>query len=68
MSVRDGDKRDTVEISRALHRLGYEIVATQGTARTLDAAGVRCRTVNKVAEGRPHIVDMLKNDEIDLIV
>ena len=68
VSVRDGDKRDTVEISRALHRLGYEIVATQGTARTLDAAGVRCRTVNKVAEGRPHIVDMLKNDEIDLIV
>ena len=68
VSVRDGDKHDTVEVSRALHRLGYDIVATRGTARTLDAAGVRCRTVNKVLEGRPHVVDMLKNGEIDMIV
>ena len=68
VSVRDGDKRDTVEVSRDLLRLGYEIVATRGTARALDAAGVRCRTVNKVLEGRPHVVDMLKNDEIDMIV
>ena len=68
VSVRDGDKRDTVEVSRSLQRLGYEIVATRGTARTLDRAGVRCRTVNKVLEGRPHVVDMLKNDEIDMIV
>ena len=68
MSVRDGDKRDTVEISRDLHRLGYDIAATRGTARALEAAGVRCRIVNKVLEGRPHVVDMLKNDEIDMIV
>ena len=68
VSVRDGDKRDTVEISRDLHRLGYDIVATRGTARALEAAGVRCRIVNKVLEGRPHVVDMLKNDEIDMIV
>ena len=68
VSVRDGDKRDTVEVSRDLRRLGYEIVATRGTARALDAAGVRCRTVNKVLEGRPHVVDMLKNGEIDMIV
>ena len=68
VSVRDGDKRDTVEVSRSLQRLGYEIVATRGTARTLNRAGVRCRTVNKVLEGRPHVVDMLKNDEIDMIV
>ena len=68
VSVRDGDKRDTVGVSRDLDRLGYEIVATRGTARALDAAGVRCRTVNKVLEGRPHIVDMLKNGEIDMIV
>ena len=67
-SVRDGDKRDTVEVSRDLVRLGYEIVATRGTARVLEAAGVRCRTVNKVQEGRPHVVDMLKNGEIDMIV
>jgi len=68
VSVRDGDKHDTVEVSCALRRLGCEIVATRGTARALDAAGVRCRTVNKVREGRPHIVDMLKNGEIDMIV
>ncbi len=68
VSVRDGDKRDTVEISRDLHQLGYDIVATRGTARVLDAAGVQCRVVNKVLEGRPHVVDMLKNDEIDMIV
>ena len=68
VSVRDGDKRDTVEVSRDLRRLGYDIVATRGTSQALDTAGVRCRTVNKVLEGRPHIVDMLKNDEIDMIV
>ena len=68
VSVRDGDKRDTVEISRALHRLGYDIVATRGTGSALETAGVPCRIVNKVLEGRPHVVDMLKNDEIDMIV
>ena len=68
VSVRNGDKRDTVEVSRDLERLGYEIVATRGTARALEAAGVRCRTVNKVLEGRPHIVDMLKSGEVDMIV
>ena len=68
VSVRDGDKHDTVGISRDLRRLGYDIVATRGTARALYAAGVRCRTVNKVLEGRPHVVDMLKNGEIDMIV
>lgn len=66
--MRDGDKRDTVEVSRNLERLGYEIVATRGTARALAAAGVRCRTANKVLEGRPHIVDMMKNGEIAMIV
>ena len=68
VSVRDGDKHDTVEVSRDLAQLGYEIVATRGTARALTRAGVPCRTVNKVLEGRPHVVDMLKNGEIDMIV
>ena len=68
VSVRDGDKRDTVAVSRALRRLGYDIVATRGTAQALAAASVRCRTVNKVLEGRPHVVDMLKNGEVDMIV
>ena len=68
VSVRDGDKRATVEVSRDLEALGYGIAATRGTANALEAAGVRCRTVNKVQEGRPHVVDMLKNGEIDMIV
>ena len=68
VSVRDGDKQDTVGVSRNLHRLGYDLVATRGTAQALQTAGVHCRTVNKVLEGRPHIVDMLKNGEIDMIV
>ena len=68
VSVRDGDKQDTVGVSRDLHRLGYDLVATRGTAHALEVAGVRCRTINKVLEGRPHIVDMLKNGEIDMIV
>ena len=47
---------------------GFEIVATSGTRAALEEAGIPCRQVNKVLEGRPHIVDMIKNSEIDLIV
>jgi len=68
VSVRDPDKAGAVEVARELSHLGFEIIATRGTARTLAAAGVACSEVNKVMEGRPHIVDMLKNDAIDLIV
>ena len=68
VSVRDGDKRATVDVSHDLARLGYDLVATRGTARALARAGMRCRTVNKVLDGRPHVVDMLKNGEIDMIV
>ena len=68
VSVRDGDKRATVGVAQDLARLGYEIVATRGTARALNREGVRCASVNKVLEGRPHIVDMLKNGGIDMIV
>jgi carbamoyl-phosphate synthase large subunit len=68
LSVRDRDKPGAVEIARRLHGRGFEIVATQGTAAALEAAGLPCRRAFKVREGRPHIVDMIKNDEIDLIV
>ena len=67
-SVRDRDKPAAVDIARRLIVKGFEIVATDGTARELQSAGVPCRKVFKVREGRPHIVDMIKNDEIDLIV
>jgi carbamoyl-phosphate synthase large subunit len=68
ISVRDADKPGVVEIARGLHRLGFALVATRGTAAALAAAGLPVATVNKVAEGRPHVVDMIKNGEIDLIV
>jgi len=68
ISVRDEDKEQVKNIARELLRLGFSICATQGTAKTLQEAGLECQRVNKVREGQPHIVDMLKNDQIDLIV
>ncbi len=68
LSVRDTDKKGIVEIARQLHELGFDLVATGGTAKIIRAAGIDCRHVNKVKEGRPHIVDMIKNHEIALIV
>jgi carbamoyl-phosphate synthase large subunit len=68
ISVRDRDKPAAVELGKALVKRGFEIVATGGTAAALARAGVPCRRVNKVREGRPHVVDMIKNHEISLIV
>ena len=68
ISVRERDKPGAVSLARLLIERGFEIVATHGTAAALEQAGVRCRHANKVREGRPHIVDMIKNDEISLIV
>ena len=68
LSVRDSDKPATVEIAQALIALGFDLVATRGTARAIEAAGMKVTPVNKVAEGRPHIVDMVKNGEIVLVV
>jgi len=68
VSVRDADKPRTVEIARSLAGLGFLLVATRGTAAALAAAGLEVTPVNKVGEGRPHVVDMIKNGEIVLIV
>jgi carbamoyl-phosphate synthase large subunit len=68
LSVRDRDKPGAVELAKMLIARGFEIVATDGTAKALTEAGIACRRANKVREGRPHIVDMIKNDEIQLIV
>ena len=68
LSVRDADKTRVGEIAKQLIALGFELLATRGTALVLQAAGLDCRRVLKVAEGRPHVVDYIKNDEIDFIV
>ena len=68
ISVRDVDKPGIIEVARDLSELGFSIVATGGTAQVIESAGVAVRRVNKVNEGRPHIVDMIKNDEADFII
>jgi len=68
ISMRDADKPAVPSIGRDLVRRGFELVATRGTAEVLQAAGVECSVINKVVEGRPHVVDAIKNGEIDLII
>ena len=68
LSVREADRASVVELARELDAKGFNLVATGGTAKVIRAAGVACQHVNKVKEGRPHIVDMIKNDEIVFIV
>jgi carbamoyl-phosphate synthase large subunit len=68
ISVRDADKPSAVVIARDLVALGFQVVATRGTAQALGAGGLTVMPINKVAEGRPHIVDMIKNGDIVLIV
>jgi carbamoyl-phosphate synthase large subunit len=68
LSVRDRDKDGAIELAQILVDRGFDIIATHGTANVLAKSGVACRRANKVREGRPHIVDMIKNGEIALIV
>ncbi|MCQ4255660.1 carbamoyl-phosphate synthase large subunit [Stutzerimonas stutzeri] len=68
ISVRDDDKPLVAGVTRDLIELGFEVVATAGTAKLIEAAGLPVRRVNKVTEGRPHVVDMIKNDEVTLII
>ncbi|MBI1733159.1 MAG: carbamoyl-phosphate synthase large subunit, partial [Gammaproteobacteria bacterium] len=68
ISVRDADKNQAVDVARDLIAHGFTLCATHGTAEALRRAGLQCRGVNKVREGQPHIVDMLKSDEVSLIV
>ncbi|MBB3637808.1 MULTISPECIES: carbamoyl-phosphate synthase large subunit [Variovorax] len=68
ISVKNNDKARAVEVARGLAKLGFELIATKGTAAAINAAGIECATVNKVTEGRPHIVDMIKNNEIALVI
>ena len=68
LSVKESDKTGIVAVAKTLKEIGFELVATSGTAKVIEAAGIECQYVNKVLEGRPHIVDMIKNEEIALIV
>jgi len=68
ISVKESDKPKAVEIARDLHEAGFSLLASRGTAASIAAAGIAVTPVNKVTEGRPHIVDMIKNNEIALII
>jgi carbamoyl-phosphate synthase large subunit len=68
ISVKQSDKPRALEVARGLLALGFSIVATKGTAAFIQAAGLACDVVNKVTEGRPNIVDMIKNNEISLVI
>ncbi|MBW8369651.1 MAG: carbamoyl-phosphate synthase large subunit [Thiobacillus sp.] len=68
VSVRSGDRDAIVEVAQALRDVGFSLVATRGTAQAIESAGIPVAIVNKVKEGRPHIVDMIKNGDIDFIV
>ena len=68
LSVRENDREQVLDVAKLLKELNFKLVATRGTARHLVAAGFDCETINKVREGRPNIVDLVKNDQVQLIV
>ena len=68
LSVMDRDKPKAVAVARLLHDKGYQLVATRGTAQAIDQAGIPVAMVNKVKDGRPHVVDLLKNGDIQLVI
>ena len=68
ISIRESDKSKVLPIAQDLLSKGFDLVATRGTARALSDAGLPCQVVNKVYEGRPHVVDMIKNGELQFII
>jgi carbamoyl-phosphate synthase large subunit len=68
LTVKNADKPRAVAVARELAAMGFELVATKGTAAAITAAGIACTPVNKVTEGRPHVVDMIKNNEICMVI
>ncbi|HMK59599.1 MAG TPA: carbamoyl-phosphate synthase large subunit, partial [Dissulfurispiraceae bacterium] len=68
LSVKDKDKSHTVDIARKLRELGFKLVATRGTAAHLQSFGIEVAVINKVMEGRPHVVDLIKNKEVNFII
>ena len=68
ISVRDADQKGVIAVARYFAGNGFEVVATRGTAQALAETGIAVKVVNKLSEGRPHVVDMIMNDEVDIII
>lgn len=67
-TINDKDKKEFLEIAKAMHKLGYTFVATTGTAKALEELGIPCHGVNRVEEARPNILDIIRNKEVDLVI
>src|SRR5207253_5073831 len=68
ISVANRDKAEVIPVARALAEMGYRLISTQGTAQSLRAAGIKVETVHKLQEGRPNLIDHMKNGQIDLVI
>ena len=68
LSVKDSHKQEIVGIAQRLSKLGFTLCATKGTAKVLSENGIKCRKINKVSSGRPHIVDVLNSKKISLVI
>ncbi len=68
LTVKDGDKPRAVVVAKSLVDMGFKLIATRGTAAAITAAGIACELVNKVTEGRPHVVDLIKNNDVCLVI
>ncbi|HVZ43082.1 MAG TPA: carbamoyl-phosphate synthase large subunit [Ramlibacter sp.] len=68
LTIKNSDKPRGVAIARDLHAMGFELAGTKGTAAAINAEGIPCEAVNKVAEGRPHVVDMIKNGQVVMVI
>ncbi len=68
MTVKNGDKPRAVAVAKSIVDMGFRLIATRGTAAAINEAGIACEVVNKVTEGRPHVVDMIKNQEVCLVI
>jgi len=68
ISVKDRDKKQVPEMAKSLNKLGFKIIATRGTASIIEKANVPVKVINKVLEGRPHIVDSMKDNMVDLVI
>jgi len=68
LTVKNSDKPRAVEVARQLAALGFLIAGTKGTAAAINAAGIPCESVHKVTEGRPHVVDMIKNNQVVMVI
>ena len=68
ISVRDADKKAIIESARKISQVGFELISTSGTCAVLNEAGVPCRKINKIQEGRPNIIDAIKNQQVQLLI